>query len=89
MHARRRRAAQLARAERGEPIGRNVCGGADDTAFDYDAPARDGTITIEDSPEGLRSVDVHTETPTIDNNTGAETGEVELSDSSFSFPMQG
>lgn len=67
----------------------NVCGGADDTAFDYDAPARDGTITIEDSPEGLRSVDIHTETPMIDNNTGLETGDVELTDSSFSFPMNG
>ncbi len=66
----------------------NVCGGDDDSAFDYDQPAQAGTITIEDSPNGLRTVDVHTETPSLDPQTGAETGANEITDSSFSFPMQ-
>jgi len=61
----------------------NVCGGQDASAFDYDAPAANGSLTIEDTPEGLRTVAVHTETPTVDPATGAPTGAIEITDSSF------
>ena len=67
----------------------NVCGGDDDTAFDYDAPADRGTITVEDSPDGVRYVDIHTETQVIDPNTGYTTDDVEVSDAAFSYqPIQ-
>lgn len=72
-----------------EEVFSNVCGGNTSSSFDYDAPARDGTITIQDAPNGLRTVDIHTETPVVDSSTGEETGGIELTDSSFSFPMQG
>ena len=63
----------------------NVCGGADASAFDYDSPAANGTLTIEDTPTGLRRVDLHTETPLLDPATGAPTGTIETSDSSFAY----
>lgn len=63
----------------------NVCGGNDDSAFDYDAPAESGTITVEDTADGLRQVDIHTETPVLDPATGLQTDDVEISDSSFSY----
>jgi hypothetical protein len=63
----------------------NVCGGADANAFDYDAPAASGTVTIEDTPTGVRRVDLHTETPVIDPATGAPTGATETSDSTFAY----
>jgi hypothetical protein len=63
----------------------NVCGGADASAFDYDAPATAGTLTIEDTPTGERRVDLHTETPVVDPSTGMPTGGIESSDSSFSY----
>jgi hypothetical protein len=72
-----------------EQVFANVCSSAGSSdSFDYDAPAQDGTITIEDSPEGLRNVQVHTETPVVDGS-GVPTGDVEITDSAFSFPMQG
>ncbi len=63
----------------------NVCGGNDDTAFDYDAPAENGTITVEDGTDGQRHVDIHTETPVVDASTGVPTDDVEISDSSFAY----
>ena len=63
----------------------NVCGGNDDTAFDYDSPAANGTITVEDNTDGQRYVDIHTETPVIDASTGVPTDEIELTDSSCSY----
>lgn len=66
----------------------NVCGGNDDSAFDYDAPA-DGNIVITQTPDGQRQVDIHTETLVLDPSTGESTGTVELSDSSFTYqPVQ-
>ncbi len=67
----------------------NVCGGQSASAFDYDQPAS-GTLTIEDSPNGLRTVDIQTEAPRLDVN-GNETNEVEASTASFTFqlPPQG
>jgi hypothetical protein len=63
----------------------NVCGGNDASAFDYDAPAANGSLTIVDLPEGGRSVDLHTETPVLNPATGEPTGAVELTDSSFVY----
>jgi hypothetical protein len=63
----------------------NVCGGADASAFDYDAPAANGTLVIEDLPEGGRAVDLHTETPVLDLSSGEPTGAVEITDSSFTY----
>lgn len=63
----------------------NVCSGADDTMFDYDAPAENGTVTITDGANGLRTVEVVTETPTVDPVTGLQTGEMEESSSNFSY----
>jgi hypothetical protein len=63
----------------------NVCGGADAGAFDYDAPAREGTVTIEEDASGNRTVSIHTETPVVDPSTGVETGAVETSDSTFTY----
>ena len=75
-------------ANREEQVYVNVCGGSDSNSFDYDAPADHGTLTIEDTPDGLRNVQIHTETPTIDPATGTETGTIETSDSAFGFVLQ-
>lgn len=73
-----------------EAIYVNVCGGDSASGFDYDQPAQNGTVTIEDAPNGLRTVDVHTEAPRLDPITGVETGEMEESDATFTFqPQQG
>lgn len=73
-----------------EAIYVNVCSGDSASGFDYDQPAQNGSLTIEDSPNGLRTVDVHTEAPRLDPVTGVETGEIEESDATFSFqPQQG
>jgi hypothetical protein len=63
----------------------SVCSGVDGSAFDYDQPADTGTITIEETTDGQRNVDVHTETSVIDPSTGIPTDDVELSDSSFTY----
>ncbi|MDP2343359.1 MAG: hypothetical protein Q8O67_20545 [Deltaproteobacteria bacterium] len=63
----------------------NVCSGSDMSGFDYDSPAESGTLTIEDTSDGLRHVDIHTETPVIDQATGIPTDAIELSDASFSY----
>lgn len=63
----------------------NVCSGADDSMFDYDAPAESGTVTVTDGANGLRTVEVVTETPTVDPVTGLQTGNVEVSNSTFSY----
>ena len=67
----------------------NVCGGDSSSSFDYDQPARNGTIVIEEAPGGQRTVEVQTETPVLDPMTGLETGEVETSTSNFTFRPQG
>lgn len=69
----------------------NVCssGLADDSSFDYDAPVDQGTITIEDAPDGTRTVDVHTETRPIDPSTGEPLDGIEITDSSFAFTAGG
>jgi len=70
-----------------EEIYVNVCGGPDQSSFDYDQPAS-GTITVTDEPSGLRSVNVSTEAPRLDPTTGIEMGEVETTESSFTFQPQ-
>ncbi len=72
-----------------EAIYVNVCGGQSASAFDYDQPAS-GTLTIEDSPNGLRTVDIQTEAPRLDRD-GNPTRDMEESQASFTFqlPPQG
>ncbi len=72
-----------------EAIYANVCGGDSSSSFDYDQPARSGTIVIEEAPGGQRTVEVQTEAPVLDPMTGLETGEVETSTSNFTFRPQG
>lgn len=72
-----------------EAVYANVCGGDSSSSFDYDQPARNGTIVIEEAPGGQRTVEVHTETPVLDPMTGLETGEIETSTSNFTFQPQG
>jgi hypothetical protein len=71
-----------------EQIYANVCGGDSSSSFDYDQPARNGTLTIEEAPNGLRTVDIQTEAPVLDPVTGVETGEVETSTATFTFRPQ-
>lgn len=71
-----------------EQIYANVCGGDSSSSFDYDQPARNGTLTIEEAPNGLRTVDIQTEAPVLDPVTGIETGETETSTASFTFRPQ-
>jgi len=71
-----------------ETIYVNVCGGDSSSSFDYDQPARNGTVTVEEAPNGLRTVDIQTEAPVLDPATGIETGEVETSTASFTFRPQ-
>jgi hypothetical protein len=63
----------------------NVCGGANASGFDYDAPAASGTLTVGEAPTGERTVQLHTVTEILDPATGAPTGGFETSDSSFAF----
>jgi hypothetical protein len=71
-----------------EAIYVNVCGGDSSSSFDYDQPARNGSVTIEEAPNGLRSVDIQTATPVLDPATGIETGDVETATTSFTFRPQ-
>lgn len=71
-----------------EAIYANVCGGDSASSFDYDQPARTGTLIVTESPDGLRSVEVTTEAPVIDTVTGVETAEIETSSAAFTFRPQ-
>ena len=71
-----------------EAIYVNVCGGDSSSSFDYDQPARNGSLTIEEAPNGLRSVDIQTTSPVLDPTTGIDTGDVETATTSFTFRPQ-
>ena len=67
------------------PISMNVCSGNDPSSIDYDRPVDHVTATITDGDAG-RTVALHTETHTIDPQTGAATDGIETSDASFVLP---
>ena len=64
----------------------NVCSGETGAAFDYDAPVARGSLVVDASADGARTIDLHTETPRVDPVTGKDTDVVETSDVSFVLP---
>jgi hypothetical protein len=68
----------------------NGCSGPGIESFDYDLPADRGTVSIEETPEGLRRVEVITETTRVDPVTGnILAGEVETSETVFHYAPRG
>jgi hypothetical protein len=64
----------------------NGCSGPDVRSFDYDLPADQGTVSVEQAPDGTRRIDIQAETTRVDPATGQPmVGSVETAEASFVY----
>jgi hypothetical protein len=62
----------------------NACSGPSDDSIDYDVPANEGTVVIQDTAQG-RIVNVETSTDVVDTGTGLYTGQQETAQAGFTL----